>query len=180
MGRADRGHVIRIARARERPVPLELSHDPRFRRRVIRLAAVSSVALGMVWGLAVMTLDAPIVLAAALLAGWILMPTMLLASLSRPYLRYGLVVPSSLVTIGLVAAVVGWLPDGPMPAAGWVLMTGGVALGGALGLWLWYRVLPVPAALHDPFSVGRWVLVAVHVGMIVTGFALASTALWPG
>jgi hypothetical protein len=65
-----------------------------------------------------------------------------------------------------------WLPTDRVAAAGWLLMTGGVALGGGLGLWLWYRLLPVPASLDDPFSCGRWALVALHVGLIVAGYAI--------
>jgi hypothetical protein len=157
--------------------PVELTTDPRFRRRVVRLTIVSAIALGLIWGLAVATLAPPVPIAAALLAGWALMPAILAASLGRPRLRYGLVVPASLVSVGLLAIAVGWLPAEPVAAGGWLLMTAGVALGGSLGLWLWYRLLPVPAALDDPFAPLRWGLVGVHVIMIVAGFALAATAL---
>lgn len=166
-----------IGAVHQRRVPLELTDDARFRRRVVRLSAVSAVALGLIWGLAVGTLDAPAVLLGAFLAGWILMPATLLASLSHPRLRYGLVVPASLVSVGLLAVSIGWLPGEPLAATGWLLMTAGVALGGGLGLWLWYRLLPVPAALDDPFSPARWTLVGIHVLLIVTGLALAATAL---
>jgi hypothetical protein len=170
--------VIGTAQPRPRPVPVELTHDPRFRRRVVRLAAVSAVALGLVWGLAVTTLDVPTAVEWALAAGWLLMPTLLLGSLSLPRLRYGLVVPASLVSLGLLAVVVGRLPGEPAAAAGWLLMTAGIWFGGALGLWLWYRLMPVPDALDDPFSAGRWALIALHVSLVVTGIALAATALW--
>ena len=160
-----------------RHVPVELTGDARFRRRIVRLSAVSAVALGGVWGLAVETLDAPAVVTGALLAGWILMPAVLVASLLRPRLRYALVLPATLVSLGLLAICLGWLPSAPLAAAGWVLMTGGVGLGGGLGLWLWYRLLPVPAALDDPFSAGRWSLVGLHVGLVAVGFLLAATAL---
>jgi hypothetical protein len=56
-------------------------------------------------------------------------------------------------------------------------MAAGVGLGGTLGLWLWYRVLPAPGALDDPLSPGRWALIAVHIGLVVVGWALAATAL---
>jgi hypothetical protein len=164
------------AAAEGRPGPIELSSDPRFRRRVVRLTAVSAVALGVLWALAVTTLDPPPLVAGALLAGWVLMPSTLVASLSRPRLRYGLALPASLVSVGLLAVVLGPLPAQPA-AAGWFLVLAGVALGGGLGLWLWYRLLPVPAALDDPFAPGRWGLVAVHVGLVVIGAALAATAL---
>jgi hypothetical protein len=58
-----------------------------------------------------------------------------------------------------------------------VLVTAGVLLGGVLGLWFWYRLLPVPAALDDPFSRGRWTLIAVHVSLIVVGLVLAAVEL---
>jgi hypothetical protein len=50
-------------------------------------------------------------------------------------------------------------------------------MGGGLGLWLWYRLLPVPAALDDPGSPGRWLLIGVHVALVVGGWLLAATAL---
>ena len=93
-----------------RPVPIELGDDDRMRRRVRRLAAVSAVALGLVWGLAATTTAAPAAVLIALLAGWLSMPTVLVASLRAPVWRYGLIVPSALVTAGLLAIVVGWMP----------------------------------------------------------------------
>lgn len=161
----------------ERRAPVELSRDPRFERRIRRLAVVSAVALGLIWGLAVATLEAPAAVDAAFAAGWLLMPLTLVASLRRPRLRYGLVLPASLVSISLLAVCLGWLPADPVVAVGWLLMTAGVALGGGLGLWLWYRLLPVPARLDDPFAAGRWALIGVHVALVVAGFGLAATAL---
>ena len=163
-----------------RPLPVELSADPAFVRRVRRLGLVSLVALGVIWGLAVMTLDAPPFVDGALLVGWALMPAVLFASLARPTLRYGLTVPATLVTVGLLAIVVAWLPPSPVAAAGWVLMFLGIGLGGAMGLWLWYRLLPVPAVLADPFSPARWLLIGLHVALIVVGMALASAPLFAG
>lgn len=160
-----------------RPLPVELSADRAFARRVRRLALVSLVALGIIRGLAVNTLDAPPVVGFALLAGWVLMPAVLVASLAWPVARYGLVIPASLVTLGLLAIVVAWLPSSTVAATGWVLMLAGVALGGVMGLWLWYRLLPVPASLAEPFSPARWLLIGVHVGLIVAGMALASLPL---
>jgi hypothetical protein len=160
-----------------RALPIELSADPAFAWRIRRLAMVSLVALGMIWGLAATTLDAPEVIGAALLAGWVLMPAVLAVSLAWPVARFALVVPASLVTLGLLAIVLAWLPASPVAAAGWVLMLLGVALGGVMGLWLWYRLLPVPAALAHPFSPARWRLIGVHVGLIVVGLALAAGPL---
>jgi hypothetical protein len=160
-----------------RRLPVELSPDPAFARRVRRLGLVSLVALGAIWGLAVRTLDAPPIVDGALLAGWGLMPATLFASLARPMLRYGLALPASLVTLALLAISVGWLPASPVAAAGWLLMLAGIGLGGAMGLWLWYRLLPVPPALADPFSPARWTLIGVHVALIVVGIVLAASPL---
>jgi xanthine/uracil permease len=166
-----------IHEALGRAVPIELTDDPRIRRRVQRLAAVSLVALGLVCGLGAATLEAPPAVFAGLALGWVLMPAVLILSLRDLRARYLLVVPSSLVTLGLLAICIGWLPDSAMAVAGWLLMTVGVALGGVLGLWLWFRLLPVPAALDDPLAPGRWALIALHVALIVVGWALAATAL---
>jgi hypothetical protein len=165
-----------IHQALRRPIPVELTADPRITRRTKRLAAVSMVALGLVWGLAVTTLDAPVAVDAALAAGWITMPAVLLASLWRPAIRYWLVVPSALVSLGLVAIIIGWRPADPVAAAGWLLVTVGVLLGGLMGLWFWFRVLPVPSMLDDPGAAGRWALIAVHVALIVVGLALVIAA----
>ncbi|HEX6210392.1 MAG TPA: hypothetical protein VF136_06425 [Methylomirabilota bacterium] len=160
-----------------RPLPTELSQDRRFARRVKRLGVVSLVALGLVWWLAAVTLDAPTPVGIALAAGWALMPITLFASLAIPMLRYGLVLPAGLVSIGLLAISGWWLPSSAAAATGWVLVTAGVALGGVLGLWFWYRLLPVPAALDDPYSRGRWALIGIHVALITLGLLLAATGL---
>jgi hypothetical protein len=167
-----------IGAAAPQRIPVEITRDPRFGRRIRRLTVVSAVALGMIWFMAVTTLEAPLAVDSILAAGWLLMPSTLVASLLHPQLRYGLVAPASLVSIGLLAVCLGWLPVDPVVALGWLLMTAGVALGGGLGLWFWYRPLPVPARLDDPFSPGRWGLIAVHVTLVVTGFVLAAQALW--
>jgi len=114
----------------------------------------------------------------SLLAGWVLMPAVLVASLAWPIARYGLVVPASLVTLGLLAIVVAWLPPSPWAAAGGVLMLLGIGLGSVMGLWLWYRLLPVPVALEHPFSAARWRLIVAHVALIVGGMALAAIPLF--
>lgn len=160
-----------------RPLPTELSHDRRFARRVQRLGLVSLVALGLVWWLAAVTLEAPPLVGIALAAGWALMPTILFASLSYPTLRYGLVLPASLVGIGLLSISAWWLPSSTVAATGWLMITAGVAFGGLLGLWFWYRLFPVPAVLDDPYAPGRWALIAVHVTLITAGLLMAATGL---
>ena len=165
-----------IHEALHRPIPVELTEDPRIRRRVRRLAAVSAVALGLIWGLAVATAEAPAWVSVALFGGWLSMPTALLASLRDTRLRYGLVVPSVLVSLGLLAIVVG-VSSGGLAALGWLLILAGVLLGGLMGLWFWFRVVPVPVALDAPDSAGRWAIIALHVGLIVVGIAFAASAL---
>ena len=160
-----------------RAVPIELTGDPRIRHRIMRLAAVSFVALGLICGLGAATLDAPPAIVATLALGWILMPAVLAWSLRDLRARYLLIVPSSLVTLGLLAICIRWTPASPMAAAGWLLMTIGVALGGVLGLWFWFRLMPVPAALDNPLAPGRWALIAAHVALVVMGLGLAATPL---
>lgn len=162
---------------RGRALPHELSADARFAGRVRRLAFTAMVALGVVWALATLTLDAPSAAGLGLVLGWLLMPAILFASLRDPRWRYALVLPSSLVGVPLLAICAFWLPLGAVAAAGWLLVTAGIMLGAFLGLWFWYRLLPVPAALDDPFSPGRWMLISVHIGLIVAGLLLAATAL---
>ena len=166
--------VLRRAR------PVELTDDARFAGRIRRLAAVASVALGVIWLLAVTTLQAPPLVGLSLLAGWVSMPALLIASLARPSLRYALVVPASLVSLGLLAICVAWLPPQPIAAAGWVSIVVGVLLGGVAGVWFWFRLLPVPEALDEPFSTGRLALIALHVALIVAGIVLAATPLVGG
>jgi hypothetical protein len=168
-----------IHEALHRPIPVELTDDRRITRRVKRLALVSAVALGLVWWLAAATLVTPVAVDTALLAGWLLMPTVLLASLRDMRLRYGLVVPSALVSLGLLAIVIGW-PPGGVAGFGWLLILLGVLLGGVMGLWFWYRLVPVPAVLDAPDATGRWALIAIHVGLVVVGLSLAASALLVG
>jgi hypothetical protein len=156
---------------------VELSHDRRIAGRVMRLSAVSAAALAVIAWMAIHSLDAPPPIGMALVAGWLLMPTTLLASLLWPRLRFALVIPSSLVGGGLLVAMVGWLPNDPLAAAGWLLVTAGILMGGGLGLWFWYRVLPVPLALDDPLAPGRWGLIGVHALLVVTGLALVAASL---
>lgn len=168
-----------IHRALGRAVPIELTTDVRIRDRVARLTLVSLLALGILAGLAAVTTEAPPAVVAVLVTGWLAMPAVLAWSLRRPSARYALVLPASLVSLGLLAICVGWLPASTAASAGWLLLASGVWLGAALGLWLWFRLVPAPAALHDPFAPGRWALIGLHVGLVALGAALAATAL-PG
>lgn len=155
--------------------PVELSTDPRFTRRVRRLAAVSVVALGVMWLLAVGNADTDLPAAALLAVGWVTMPAVLTASIRSPRLRLLLVVPASAVTVGLL--LVARSVDLPALArTGWWSITAGVMLGGLLGVWFWYRWMPVPRPLDDPFSAGRWVLIGIHVAAITIGAVLVVIA----
>jgi hypothetical protein len=165
-----------VAELLARRPPIELSADRRFAGRVRRLALTSVVALGIIWALAGRTLEIPPLIRAGLAAGWLLMPATLVASLVEPRWRYALVVPASLIGLSLVAISVAWLPPSPLAAAGWLLITCGVLLGGVLGTWFWYRLAPVPKPLDDPFSPGRLGLIRAHVLLIVTGLLLVAVA----
>ncbi|MBD0329913.1 MAG: hypothetical protein ICV64_07410 [Thermoleophilia bacterium] len=158
--------------------PIERSHDARFAGRLRRLAAVSVPGLGSIGLLAHTTLETGMLLVASLYAGWALMPTLLLLGVARPLLRYALALPSALVGVPLLVICVRHLPADGLAAAGWLAVTAGILLGGLLGLWFWFRLLPVPAALDDPFARGRWTLVALHVALVVGGLlAVALAAL---
>ena len=151
---------------------VEMGMDPAMLARVKRLALVSSIALGGIFVLAVATVDAHPAIDGALAAGWVLMPSLLVASLRRRGYRYLLVVPSALVSLGLLGIVFTAPPDSSIATAGWLLTTVGVLLGGLLGIWFWFRLLPVPETLDDPFSPGRWTLIGTHVTLIVVGLVL--------
>ena len=161
-----------IHQALHRSIPVELTDDRRITRRVKRLAGTSAVALGLVWVLATTTLGTPPVVDFALFSGWILMPTVLVLGLRRPAIRYWLVVPSTLVSLALLAISMAWLPPEPVAATGWLLTTAGVLLGGVMGAWFWFRVVPVPTSLDDPSATGRWAFIVVHVALITTGLLL--------
>jgi hypothetical protein len=143
-----------------------------FDRRVERLAATSAVMLGAIWWLAQRTPGGSVVVLASLVAGWISMPVLLLGSLRWRRLRLGLTVPSLLVCAGLLAICehAGGIPGSAV--LGWRFVTAGVLLGGLLGGWFWFGLAPIPAALANPFSRGRWLLIAIHVSLIVGGLML--------
>ncbi len=155
---------------------VELGVGAAFSRRVVRLAVTSALVLPLIWLLSTTTLRAHPLIGAALAAGWLLMPLILGLSLRRPRLRYALIVPSSFVSVALLAICLTALPDDNVASAGWLLMTGGVLLGGVLGIWFWFRWMPVPARLTDPFSAGRWALIVAHVSLIVAGLVLVGVS----
>ncbi len=162
--------------ARQHP-PTELSSNQRFTARVTRLVMISAVALGVIWVLATATDGIAGWILAALFAGWLAMPTVLALSLFRPKLRYLLVVPATLVTIGLTGICLTALPPSGPGRVGWPILTAGTLIGASLGGWFWYRWLPVPHALDAPFSPGRWLLVTIHAGLVVVGAALVLAGL---
>lgn len=158
-------------------VHVELSADPAFARRVTRLVWVSATALGIIWLLARTSAPSLTLAHAAIAAGWALMPATLALSLRRPRLRYALVVPASLVSLGLVAVIVVAPSVSAVQRVGWILVTTGVLFGGTLGMWFWFRWMPVPAGFESPFSAGRWLLVAAHISTVTVGLAIVALSL---
>jgi hypothetical protein len=158
--------------------PVELTSDREFARRIVRLALTSSIALGLVWLLATVTLDTSLSVRASLALGWVTMPSLLFLSLRRPRLRYALAIPSTLVAVPLLIICASSLPEEPVARSGWLLLTAGILSGGVLGVWFWFRWLPVPDWLHAPFSTGRWALVALHVALVVSGIGLVSVSFF--
>jgi hypothetical protein len=155
---------------------VEMSSDPAFLERIRRLAAVSTIALGAMWVLAFNTLHAHSAIHLTLFAGWVLMPTVLRLSVRRPRIRLLVAVPATLVGVALVAICLTALPSDRVARAGWLATTAGILFGGVLGAWFWYRWLPVPAILDDPYSKGRWVLIGAHVVLVIGGLALVTLA----
>lgn len=150
---------------------VELTHDRTFEARVRRLSVVSLVALGTITWLAIRD-NASTAVILLLIAGWISMPTVLRASLRRPGLRYALSVPAVLFAGGLTVFSTS-LPDlAATSAAGWWTITVSLWFGAMLGMWLWFRWLPVPTRLIDPFALGRLTLVTAHIGGVLIGIAL--------
>ena len=147
---------------------IELTGDRLFRYRVRRLVAISSVALGVIWGLAFVEDPSTWVLV-LLVVGWVSMPTILAASLNRPSVRYALIVPASAVSVGLIGLVMAAPQD---TVIGWLFITAGILLGGSLGVWFWFRWLPVPRILDDPFGWPRVTLVGLHLALVLVGATL--------
>jgi hypothetical protein len=156
------------------PLGIEMTHDHPFEARVRRLSIVSLIALGTITWLAIGA-DASPTIVMMLIAGWLLMPVILRASLQHPKLRFALALPASLVAAGLTAFCMTGLPTGRVNAAGWLAVTAAVWLGAAMGMWLWFRWMPVPAAFENPFGPARLTLVAIHVGGVLAGIGLILT-----
>ena len=156
--------------------PVELTDDPRFAGRVRRQALVGAVTLGLTWLLAVASEPIGPLSQWLLLLGWPLTVAVLLLSLRQPRLRYLGAVPGTLVSTGLFLISFNSGIDQP-EAAGWWLITAGIVLGVGLSVWFWFRWLPVPAALNDPFSPGRWALIGLHATLVVAGLIVVSAAL---
>jgi hypothetical protein len=154
------------------PAPaVELTHDRSFEARIRRLSIVSLIALGTITWLAIRD-DASLAVVLLLTAGWILMPTLLRASLRRPLLRYGLSIPATLSAGGLTLFCLARPDLGGASVAGWWTITASLWFGALLGMWLWFRWLPVPTWLGDPFGPGRLALVTIHIGGVLIGIAL--------
>lgn len=152
---------------------VELTTDRLFEHRIRRLIVISTVALGVIWGLAFAD-DAEVWVLVLLGIGWVTMPTILALSLRRPMLRYALLVPATAVSIGLIGMVF-TAPDST--DVGWLLVTLGILVGGALGAWFWFRWLPVPHALDDPYGAPRVALVGLHIGLVLIGVAMVVAGL---
>lgn len=152
---------------------VELTTDPLFARRIRRLVGVSAVALGVIAWLSVRS-GGPRASVILLVFGWVTMPVVLAVSLSRPMLRYALVLPATLVTVGLVGMVLS--TDGA-ETVGWMLITLGIAVGGSLGMWLWYRWFPVPYILDDPYGIPRMMLLSVHIILVISGVVVVFVSL---
>jgi hypothetical protein len=144
---------------------------------VLRLALTSLVALGVIFALWAESRRGGVLVGVALAAGWVLMPAILLVSLRRSSARFALAVPATLVGGGLIAISAANSAGPPVEEMGWLLMSAGVLFGGVLGAWFWFRVLPVPRHLRDPDAPGRWLLIAIHVGLIVAGMCLVAISL---
>jgi hypothetical protein len=155
----------------QRAPGVELTHDRTFEARIRRLSVVSLFALGTITWLAIRD-DASSTVVLLLTAGWISMPTVLRASLRRPGLRYALSVPATLFAGGLTLFSTSLADLEATSAAGWWTITVSLWFGAVLGMWLWFRWLPVPAWLTDPFGPGRLAFVTAHIGGVLIGIAL--------
>jgi hypothetical protein len=151
---------------------IELTTNPWMTRRVHRLIFVSSVALGVITGLAVSN-DGPTWAVLAIAFAWFAMPTALWASVDRPVLRYLLVVPALSASVGLIGMAIA---TSGVVTAGWLIVLIGISTGGMLGMWFWYRFLPVPYSLDDPYGTPRLSLLAIHIALVLIGIGMIVAA----
>jgi hypothetical protein len=100
------------------------------------------------------------------------MPTVLGLSLTRSSIRRLVAAPALMVTAALIGICLWELPRSGLARAGWFALTAGILMGGGMGVWLWYRWIPVPRAFDDPYARARSTLIAVHVALVVGGTAL--------
>ncbi len=147
---------------------VELTQDRLFTRRIRRLIGISLVMLGVISWLATAN-DAATWIVALMLVGWLLMPSLLLLSLKRPELRYGLLLPGSAFTLGVLAMA---LQAQGAQALGWWLIAVGLTIGGTAGIWFWMRWLPVPKPFDDPYGWPRLAVIGVHAALVVAGIAI--------
>lgn len=154
---------------------VEMTTDPRFTARIRRLIGVSTVALGSITLLVVFTADAGWLPAALMISGWVFMPALLAYSLPKPMSRYLLALPAAAASVALLLVAIE-STGSVWTRAGWWMLAIGLLTGGSLGVWFWYRWLPVPRPLDEPFSAGRWVLVSAHVGLVAVGWLLVFCA----
>ena len=146
---------------------VELTDDPAFTGRVRRLVLVSLVALGVITALAVRDHAATWVVL-LMVIGWALMPSLLFLSIRSPGLRYGLLVPGTAFPLGVLGMAVA---ASGAESIGWWLIATGLTLGGAQGIWFWFRWMPVPHQLDDPFGRSRLTMIVVHVALLLVGIA---------
>jgi hypothetical protein len=152
---------------------IEMTANRPFEHRIRRLIAVSTVALGVIWWLALAD-GAGVWMLALLGTGWVLMPPILALSLRRPMLRLALLVPAGAMSVGLVGMT---LAASDATGVGWLLITLGILVGGSLGAWFWFRWLPVPRVFDDPYGAPRVALIGLHIGLVLTGVVLVVAGL---
>jgi hypothetical protein len=153
-----------------------MTDDSRFAGRVRRQARIGAVVLGVVWVLAIASEPVGPISQWLLLAGWVLIVGVLQLSLGTPRLRYLVIVPATLISAALLMISANNRIGQP-EALGWWLLTAGILFGVGLGVWFWFRWLPVPTALDDPFSAGRWALIFIHASLVVVGLLIVAAGL---
>ena len=158
-----------VARSsRTRRAGVELTSDPAFTRRIRRLGWVSVFALGLLTLLAIGD-HAATWAVVLMVVGWALMPSLLFLSIGNPVLRYALLLPGTSFPLGVLGMALGTVGTA---SAGWWLVAAGLTLGGAQGMWFWFRWIPVPRLFDDPFGRPRLAVIGAHVVLLVIGIAV--------